>query len=57
LTPEQQQATLVDACLQRDARVVELEPKLAEIEPYQKFVGQIRLRIQHEEHGSSIKEL
>jgi hypothetical protein len=30
---EQQQAKLVDACLQRDARVVELEAKLGALQP------------------------
>jgi hypothetical protein len=49
---EQQQATLADACLQRDRRVVELEAKLAELEPYRAFVEQVRLRVQQEEHGN-----
>ncbi len=47
---ERQLATLADACLQRDARVVELETKLAELEPYRSFVEQIRLRVQQEEY-------
>ena len=49
---EQQQAQLVDACLQREARMVELETRLAELEPYRNFVEQVRQRIQQEEHGS-----
>jgi hypothetical protein len=48
----QQQATLADACLQRDARVGELEAKLAELEPYRDFVEQIRQRVQREEHNN-----
>jgi Apx/Shroom domain ASD2 len=47
---QQQLATLTDACLQRDARVVELEAKLAELEPYRNFVEQIRSRMRQEEH-------
>jgi hypothetical protein len=46
-----QLATLADACLLRDARVVELETRLAELEPYRSFVEQIRLRVRLEEHG------
>jgi hypothetical protein len=42
---EQQLATLADACLQRDALVVE-------VEPYRSFVEQGRLRMQQVEHGS-----
>jgi chromosome segregation ATPase len=47
---EQQLATLADACLQRDARVVALEARLAELEPYRKFVEQVRQRVRQEEH-------
>jgi hypothetical protein len=47
---ERQLATLADACLQRDARVVELEAKLTELEPYRNFVEQVRQRVRHEEH-------
>ncbi|MBO0784371.1 MAG: hypothetical protein J2P37_36675 [Ktedonobacteraceae bacterium] len=43
---------LADACLQRDARVVELEAKLAELEPYKTFVEQVRQRVRQEEHGN-----
>jgi hypothetical protein len=46
----QQLATLADACLQRDARVGELEAKLAALEPYRDFVEQIRQRVQREEY-------
>ena len=48
---ERQRATLADTCLQRDARVVELETKLAELEPYRSFVEQERVRMFQEEHG------
>jgi vacuolar-type H+-ATPase subunit D/Vma8 len=44
-TLERQLGTLAEACLQRDARVVELEAKLAELEPYRSFVEQVRQRI------------
>ncbi len=37
---------LADAYLQRAARVVELEAKLAEREPYRSFVEQVRQRVQ-----------
>jgi hypothetical protein len=47
---ERQLATLADACLQRDARVVELEAKLVELEPYRNFVEQVRSRVRQEEH-------
>lgn len=49
---EQQLTALADACLQRDARVGELEAKLAELEPYRNFVEQVRQRVQQEEHGT-----
>lgn len=48
----QQQATLADACLQRDARVGELEVRLAELEPYRDFVEQIRQRVRREEYNN-----
>jgi len=50
---QQQLATLADACLQRDARVVELEAKLAELEQYSSFVEQVRVRIRREEHDQA----
>ncbi len=46
----QQLATLGDACLQRDAQVLKLEVKLAELEPYRVFVEQVRQRVRQEEH-------
>jgi hypothetical protein len=49
---EQQLAILADACLQRDARVAEVEAKLAELEPYRAFVEQVRQRVQREEYGN-----
>ena len=49
---EQQLAILADACLQRDARVAEVEAKLAELEPYRSFVEQVRQRVQREEHDN-----
>ncbi len=49
---QQQLATLADACLQHDARVVELEAKLVELEPYRSFVEQVRQRVRLEEHGN-----
>lgn len=51
---ERQLANLADTCLQQDARVVELEAKLAELEPYRSFVEQVRQRIRQEEHGGQI---
>jgi len=53
LNLQQQLAVLADGCLQRDARVVELEAKLSELEPYRTFVEQVRLRVRHEEHGEN----
>lgn len=53
---QQQLSTLADACLQREARVVELEVKLAELEPYRNFVEQIRLRVHKEEYGNGYAE-
>jgi hypothetical protein len=51
---QQQVSVLADACLQRDARVVELETKLAELEPYRNFVEQVRQRARFEEHGDKV---
>jgi len=47
---ERQLANLADACLQRDARVAELEVKLTELEPYRNFVEKVRLRVREEEY-------
>lgn len=49
---EKQQATLLDACLQGEARVRDLEGKLAELEPYRSFVEEIRARMRREEQGT-----
>ena len=46
---EKQLATLVDACLERDVRVVTLEAKLTELEPYRDFVEQVRQRVRRGE--------
>jgi hypothetical protein len=51
---ERQLATLADACLQRNARVVELEAKLTELEPYRSFVEQVRNRVRQEEYESEL---
>ncbi len=50
---EQHQANLIEACLQRDARVAELETKIAELEPYRDFIEQVRIRIRREEHDDT----
>ena len=51
---EQQLAALADACLQRDARVVEVEAKLVELEPYRVFVEQVRQRALRGEHDHDL---
>jgi branched-subunit amino acid aminotransferase/4-amino-4-deoxychorismate lyase len=48
---EQQQALLLDTCLQSEVRVRELETKLAELEPYRGFVEEMRARIRREEQA------
>jgi hypothetical protein len=48
---ERQQASLQALALEREARLVELEVKLAELEPYRGFVEQVRKRVREEEHG------
>lgn len=53
LETQQQQSVLAEAMLKQEARIAELEAKLAELEPYRTFVDQVRQRIRHEEHGSS----
>lgn len=47
----QQQAVLVDARLKQEARIAELEAKLAVLEPYRTFVEQVRRDMQSKEHG------
>jgi len=49
---EQQLVILAGACLQRDARVAELEAKLVELEPYRTFVEQVRQRVRREEYSN-----
>jgi hypothetical protein len=43
-------ATLIEARLKQEARIAELEVKLAELEPYRTFVEQVRQKIRHEEY-------
>jgi len=50
---EEHRIHLVDACLQRDARIAELETKIAELEPYRDFIEQVRMRIRREEHDDT----
>jgi len=47
---QQQQSVLVEARLKQEARIAELEAKLAELEPYRTFVEQIRKKIRQEEY-------
>lgn len=47
----QQQAALVEARLKQEARIAELEAKLAILEPYRTFVMQMRAQMQREEQG------
>ena len=51
LEVQQQQATLVEARLKQEARIAELEAKLAILEPYRTFVMQMRAQMQREENG------
>ncbi|HEU5374141.1 MAG TPA: hypothetical protein VFV38_01760 [Ktedonobacteraceae bacterium] len=46
-----QQALLVEARLKQEARIAELEAKLAVLEPYRTFVMQMRAQMQREEQG------
>lgn len=48
---ERQQAVVLDACLQGEARVRDLEASLAELEPYRSFVEEMRTRVRREEQG------
>lgn len=47
----QQQSALVEARLKQEARIAELEAKLAELEPYRTFVERMRVQMQREEQG------
>jgi hypothetical protein len=51
LEAQQQQAALVEARLKQEARIAELEAKLASLEPYWTFVEHIRSQMQREEQG------
>ncbi len=51
LEAQKQQAVLVDARLKQEARIAELEAKLAVLEPYRTFVMQMRAQMQREENG------
>jgi len=51
LEAQKQQAVLVEARLKQEARIAELEAKLAVLEPYRAFVEQMRMQMQREEQG------
>ena len=51
LEAQKQQAVLVDARLKQEARIAELEAKLAVLEPYRTFVMQMCTQMQREENG------
>jgi hypothetical protein len=51
LEAQQNQSALVEARLQQEARIAELEAKLAVLEPYRTFVMQMRAQMQREEQG------
>ncbi len=57
LEAQKQQAVLAEAMLNQEARMAELEVKLAELEPYRSFVDQVRQRIRQEEHGRSTLDI
>ncbi len=46
-----QQSALVEARLKQEARIAELEAKLAALEPYRTFVERMRVQMQREEQG------
>jgi len=48
---QQQLAVQVDASMQREARIAELEARLTELEPYRTFVERVRAQMQREEQG------
>jgi len=54
LKVQQQFTVQAEASVKREARIAELEAKLAELEPYRTFVEQVRLRMHQEEHGSEM---
>lgn len=51
LDAQKQQAALVETRLKQEARIAELEAKLAVLEPYRTFVMQMRAQMQREENG------
>jgi len=48
---QQKQAALVEARLRQEAKIAELEARLAVLEPYRTFVMQMRAQMQREEQG------
>jgi hypothetical protein len=48
---QQQLAMVVDAGMRREARIAELEAKLAQLEPYRLYVEQLGAQMQREEQG------
>ena len=48
---QQQLAVVVDAGMKREARIAELEAKLAQLEPYRAIVEQLRIQMCREEFG------
>ncbi len=50
LEVQRQQAVLVEASVKREARIAELESRLAELEPYRTFVEQVRQKMRREEY-------
>ncbi|HZO75780.1 MAG TPA: hypothetical protein VFB60_26505 [Ktedonobacteraceae bacterium] len=48
---QRQQSVLVEARLKQEARIAELEARLAVLEPYRAFVEQVRRDMQSKEHG------
>ncbi len=51
LEVQKQQAVLAETRLNQEARIAELEARLAMLEPYRIFVEQMRLQMQREEQG------
>ncbi len=51
LEVQQQQAAMVEFRLKQEAKIAELEAKLATLEPYRTFVEQVRRDMQSKEHG------
>ena len=51
LEGQQQLAVQAEVAIRREARIAELETRLAELEPYRLFVEQIRSQMQREERG------